>query len=295
MEQGRKSASVAAALAAARRKGAAISFPADTVLQLRSLLKACIGHGIVLGREHGRCTAPQTPCMDTLSIVHAAAAAQSMAAQQLWRDCALAMTLSLVANMADVLHPRHPAWTPCPSCMLLLLHNPWLLSSCGGIAPHASDGNMMFRFHRVSHCEQVMFDDWGVIKSLHRGLWQCRQLAAPPALCCSDARQQHLRGHHPPSTHAKHRAFHYPDSAPKSSITAPRLQDAAPPAAADAPAAAAAGSGAAPPPSGAPLRRQLRELFDELAGLQFSAAQIQQALTVGVVSGHIALCVLPQL
>lgn len=41
MEQGRKPASVATALAASRRKGAAISFPADTILQLRGLLKAC--------------------------------------------------------------------------------------------------------------------------------------------------------------------------------------------------------------------------------------------------------------
>ena len=42
MEQGRKPASVAAALAAASRKDAAISLSADTVVQLRSLLKACI-------------------------------------------------------------------------------------------------------------------------------------------------------------------------------------------------------------------------------------------------------------
>jgi hypothetical protein len=78
-------------------------------------------------------------------------------------------------------------------------------------------------------------------------------------------------------------------------MTVPRLQDAAPLAAANDTAVMAAGSSAAPPPLGAPLRRQLRELFDELAGLQFSAAQIQQALTVGIVCEHVALCVLPQL
>ena len=59
MEQGRKSASVAAALAAARRKGAAISFPADTVVQLRSLLKACISKTPAFGCEQLQISNPE--------------------------------------------------------------------------------------------------------------------------------------------------------------------------------------------------------------------------------------------
>ena len=71
MEQGRKSASAAAALAAARRKGAAISLSADTVVQLRSLLKACISITPALTannythRTLDVCTSPWMRCSGT--------------------------------------------------------------------------------------------------------------------------------------------------------------------------------------------------------------------------------------
>lgn len=233
MEQGRKSASVAAALAAARRKGAAISFPADTVLQLRSLLKACIGKDTLLDRKHCRCNAHKTPCMNTLSIVHDDAIEQSIAAQ-LWP-----LRATCCRWQHDVSFP-----------------------------PDISQRRRVYLIIGISSSPYI--GDCG-----NGGSWW-----RPAALCCSDALQRHLRELHPTSAYAKHQAFHHPDSAPKSSIMAPRLQDAAPLVAADM-AATAAGSSAALPPSGAPLRQQLQELFDELVGLQFSADQIRQALTVG--------------
>jgi hypothetical protein len=87
MEQGRKSASVAAALAAARRKGAAISFPADTVLLLRSLLKACISRIPAIGCKHLHTSSPECFARhhECGAVEHSVAASCSAAAAGLRR------------------------------------------------------------------------------------------------------------------------------------------------------------------------------------------------------------------